>query len=401
MHRILVVDDDAVSQQFLVMVLNRLGNDNVVVANDGIDALIQLDAGDRNFDVICCDLDMPRMDGIEFVRHLGERCYQGKLLISSGFDGRVLESVAELARLYDLWLAGVLPKPVNRQHLLELISQPPPAIRHSINISHPTEEELRAGIEKGQFLPFFQPQVEMESGKIRSVEVLARWQHPRLGLTGPQQFIELAEGSGLITELTKRLLCDATRMMAKLPDPQLDMSINLSMASLGETGLVADFEAILEANRFPMSRLTIEATENSLMAHPIRALEVLSRLRLKGAGLAIDDFGTGFASMDRLSRFPFTELKIDKGFVIDAAQNPTNASILRASAELGRQLGLKVVAEGVASLAEWLLCRSLGVEVVQGSYISPPVDAESFRRWLLKHQGVFPLPAIAADQHPI
>ncbi|WP_047249423.1 EAL domain-containing protein [Chromobacterium subtsugae] len=400
MHQILIVDDDAVSQQFLLMVLRRLGHDNIAVANDGIDALIQLDAGDRLFDVIFCDLDMPRMDGIEFVRHLGERGYQGKLLISSGFDERVLESVAELARLYDLWLAGLLPKPINHQHLQALLSQPPPSIRRPANISHPSEDDLRTGIEKGEFRPFFQPQVEMASGVVRSVEVLARWQHPRLGLTSPLQFIELAETSGLITDLTKRLLDDAAQIVAKLPpDPPLHMSINLSMASLSETSLVAEFEAILRNNGFPMSRLTVEVTESGLMANPTRALEVLSRLRLKGAGLSIDDFGTGFASMDRLSRIPFTELKIDKGFVIDALQNPTNMSILRASAELGRQLGLKVVAEGVASFAEWQLCRDLDVEMVQGSYISPPVDAESFRRWLLKHQGSFPLPP-AADAGP-
>lgn len=164
MHQILIVDDDAVSQQFLLMVLRRLGHDNIAVANDGIDALIQLDAGDRLFDVIFCDLDMPRMDGIEFVRHLGERGYQGKLLISSGFDERVLESVAELARLYDLWLAGLLPKPINHQHLQALLSQPPPSIRRPGNISHPSEDDLRTGIEKGEFRPFFQPQVEMASG---------------------------------------------------------------------------------------------------------------------------------------------------------------------------------------------------------------------------------------------
>ncbi|VEB42639.1 Oxygen sensor protein DosP [Chromobacterium violaceum] len=130
-------------------------------------------------------------------------------------------------------------------------------------------------------------------------------------------------------------------------------------------------------------------TETGLMANPTRALELLTRLRLKGARLAIDDFGTGFASMDRLSRIPFTELKIDKSFVIDAARNPTNLSIVRASAELGRQLGLVVVAEGVATESEWRLCQQLDVEIVQGSFISPPVDAESFRRWLLKHRGVF------------
>ncbi|WP_176394229.1 EAL domain-containing response regulator [Chromobacterium violaceum] len=391
MHQILVVDDDAVSQQFLVMVLQRLGYANVVVASDGLDALIQLDAGDRRFDVIFCDLDMPRMDGIEFVRHLGERAFQGKLLISSGFDERVLESVAELARMYDLWLAGVLPKPINHQALQRLINQAPPASRHPTHaVVPPTEDELRAAIGKGEIRPFLQPQVLLADGRIRSAEVLARWQHPRLGLIGPQQFIQLAEHSSLITELTLQLLKQAAASMDRLPsETPMEMSLNLSVASLNEIALVSQFERILNDCGFPFSRLTVEVTETGLMANPTRALELLTRLRLKGARLAIDDFGTGFASMDRLSRIPFTELKIDKSFVIDAVRNPTNLSIVRASAELGRQLGLVVVAEGVATESEWRLCQQLDVEIVQGSFISPPVDAESFRRWLLKHRGVF------------
>lgn len=391
MHQILVIDDDAVSQQFLVMVLQRLGYENVVVASDGLDALIQLDAGDRRFDVIFCDLDMPRMDGIEFVRHLGERGFQGMLLISSGFDERVIESVAELARMYDLWLAGVLPKPINHQTLQRLINQPPPASRHVPGVvSPPTEEELRAAIGKGELRPFLQPQVSMKDGQIRSAEVLARWQHPRLGLIGPQQFIQLAENSSLITELTLQMLRQAAVIMDRLPsETPLAMSLNLSVESLNEIALVSRFERILVDCGFPFSRLVVEVTETGLMANPTRALELLTRLRLKGARLSIDDFGTGFASMDRLSRIPFTELKIDKGFVIDAARNPTNFSIVRASAELGRQLGLDVVAEGVATESEWQLCRQLGVEIAQGSFISPPVDAESFRSWLLKHRGVF------------
>ncbi|AUH50941.1 hypothetical protein CXB49_09010 [Chromobacterium sp. ATCC 53434] len=401
MQQILVVDDDAVTRQFLVMVLLRLGYDNVAVACDGMDALIQLDAGDRHFDAIFCDLDMPRMDGVEFVRHLGERGYPGKVLISSGFDERVLDSVAELTRLYDLWLGGVLPKPIQQATLQALLDQPPPALRRAAHPpSAPSAEELRAGLANGELQPFFQPQVDMRSGKVLSVEVLARWQHPRFGLTGPLQFIELAEDSDQITELSRVLLRDAARIVARLPGPPLDVSINLSMSSLNQTGLVAEFAAILENAGLAMSRLTVEVTESGLMADPTSALEVLSRLRLKGAKLAIDDFGTGFASMDRLSRIPFTELKIDKSFVINAARNPTNLSILRASAELGRQLGMKVVAEGVATLTEWRLCRRLGIEKAQGSYISPPIDVESFHRWLLKYRGGFPLPADEDDAAP-
>ncbi|MCD5362052.1 EAL domain-containing protein [Chromobacterium aquaticum] len=395
MSQILVIDDEVVSRQFLIAVLQRLGLGKVSEAVDGLDALMQLDAGDRVFDLIFCDLDMPRMDGIEFVRHLGERRYRGKLLITSGFDGRVLSSVADLARLYALCLCGVLPKPVDPVQLLALLAAPvEPGEAISLPLERLSSKELQQGIARGEVVPFFQPQVEVVSGKVLGVEVLARWQHPQLGLLSPLQFIELAEENGLITLLTKRLLADSAQALTRLATRQrLNMSINLSMQSLRDSSLVAAFVAILGDAGLDVPRVTFEVTEGGVMADPARALEILTRLRLKGAGLAIDDFGTGFASMDRLSRIPFTEMKIDKSFVIDAAAHATKRSIFEASVELGRRLGLNVVAEGVASEQEWALCRTFGVFAAQGSFISPPVDEASFSAWLAGCGGQMPLPS--------
>ncbi|UGA40887.1 EAL domain-containing protein [Chromobacterium haemolyticum] len=225
--------------------------------------------------------------------------------------------------------------------------------------------------------------MDVACGRVLSVEVLARWLHPQLGLLGPLQFIELAEQSGLITQMTKRLFADAAQALKRLDaQKRLNMSVNLSMQSLKDSSLVTSLVSIARETGLEMSRVTFEVTESGVMADPASALEIMTRLRLKGAGLAIDDFGTGFASMDRLTRIPFTELKIDKGFVIDAAGNATNRSIFLGSVELGRRLGLKVVAEGVASEAEWALCREFGVSAAQGSLISPPVDEASFAEWL-------------------
>ena len=389
MPQILVVDDEAISRQFLTAVLRQMGMNKISEAVDGLDALMQLDAGDRAFDLIFCDLDMPRMDGVEFVRHLGERAYQGKLLITSGFDERVLDSVADLARMYALRLCGVLPKPVDPEQLLAMLAAPIAAGEAlCLPMERINSEELRLGIDRGEVVPFFQPQVDVACGRVLSVEVLARWLHPQLGLLGPLQFIELAEQSGLITQMTKRLFADASQALKRLDaQKRLNMSVNLSMQSLKDSSLVASLVSIARETGLEMSRVTFEVTESGVMADPASALEIMTRLRLKGAGLAIDDFGTGFASMDRLARIPFTELKIDKGFVIDAAGNATNRSIFLGSVELGHRLGLKVVAEGVASEAEWALCREFGVSAAQGSLISPPVDEASFAEWLASCAG--------------
>ena len=393
MSQILVIDDEVVSRQFLIAVLQRLGLGKVSEAVDGLDALMQLDAGDRVFDLIFCDLDMPRMDGIEFVRHLGERRYRGKLLITSGFDGRVLSSVATWRACTPCACAACCP-PVDPVQLLALLAAPvEPGEAISLPLERLSSKELQQGIARGEVVPFFQPQVEVASGKVLGVEVLARWQHPQLlaqsaavhrtgGGERPDHAADQAPAGGF------RASADTAGHAAAAE--YVDQSVDAVAEGLQPGGRLRRH---LGRCRPGCAAGDLRGDRERRDGGPARALEILTRLRLKGAGLAIDDFGTGFASMHRLSRIPFTEMKIDKSFVIDAAAHATKRSIFEASVELGRRLGLNVVAEGVASEQEWALCRTFGVFAAQGSFISPPVDEASFSAWLAGCGGQMPLPS--------
>jgi len=244
--------------------------------------------------------------------------------------------------------------------------------------------DLRRAIDAGQLRLYYQPKVDLARGRLRSVEALVRWPHPTQGLIPPDRFIPLAEQTGLITRLTRRVLGAALaqrRAWARAGVP-LVMDVNLSMADLHDADLPAVIATLLRTYGVPHGALRVEITESMVMVDTGRALETLARLAELGVRAAIDDFGTGYSSLASLKRLPVDELKIDRGFVRDLAHDATDAAIVAAAIGLGHGLGLRVVAEGVEDRDAWDRLAALGCDTVQGYYVSPPLPAAAFLRWL-------------------
>jgi EAL domain-containing protein (putative c-di-GMP-specific phosphodiesterase class I) len=220
---------------------------------------------------------------------------------------------------------------------------------------------------------------------VQSVEALVRWQHPQRGLLGPDQFVPLAEQTGLIWPLTQWVLGQALAQMAVwrgLVDiPRV--SVNLSARSLTHPGLLGELGDALELYAIPPDMLELEITENTVMADPDRAQEVLTSLRALGIELAIDDFGTGQSSLTYLQRLSVDWLKIDKSFVMNMASDVNDAAIVRTSVELGHSLGLRIVAEGVETTQALMQLADVGCDVAQGFHISRPVSPDRLEAWLL------------------
>jgi EAL domain-containing protein (putative c-di-GMP-specific phosphodiesterase class I) len=223
---------------------------------------------------------------------------------------------------------------------------------------------------------------------VAGVEALVRWHHPERGLIPPNDFIPLAEQTGLIGRLTVYVLDAALRQCAEWRGIGLDVAVavNLSARNIADPELPDTVTALLGDHGIDPSRLVLELTESSLMADPEGAKEVLTRLHAMGVGLAIDDFGTGYSSLTYLSELPVTELKIDRSFVMSMATNDGDAFIVRATIDLGRNLGLRVVAEGVETESVWNRLGELGCDVGQGYYLSRPVPATELTRWLVAAQ---------------
>jgi diguanylate cyclase (GGDEF)-like protein len=247
--------------------------------------------------------------------------------------------------------------------------------------------DLRHAIESGQFLVYYQPKADLETGAIVGVEALVRWQHPEQGLILPDDFVPLAERTGLSRPLTLFVLNESLRQLAEWRHMGLDlrMAVNLTGRNLHDPGFPVDVARVLEAWDVPARHLVLEITENSVMADPARVIGVLKALREMGVELALDDFGTGYSSLAYLKRLPVHELKIDKSFVMNMSGDESDAVIVQSTIGLARNLRLRVVAEGVEDKDSWDELAALGCDVAQGYYLSRPAPAAELTTWLQRH----------------
>jgi diguanylate cyclase (GGDEF)-like protein len=244
--------------------------------------------------------------------------------------------------------------------------------------------ELRTALNNGQVEVHVQPQARTASGDVRSVEALVRWQHPERGRISPDEFIPVAERSGLIGPLTTRVLDLSLAAVAGWRRKGVDLSIavNLSSRSLLDADLVDEVSRLLRRHDVPPAQLTLEVTESSVMADPARATALLHELRGLGVRLSVDDFGTGYSSLSYLQRLPVDEVKIDRSFVTGLHDRAGDAAIVRAIVDLGRHLGLEVVAEGVEDQETWDLLAEMGCHIVQGWHLGKPMTPDALVPWL-------------------
>jgi diguanylate cyclase (GGDEF)-like protein len=244
--------------------------------------------------------------------------------------------------------------------------------------------QLRRGIERGELKVFFQPKVPLRGEGGAGVEALVRWQHPQLGLIGPDGFIGLAEQSGLIKPLTDRVLRAALEQCRdwRAAGLEVRMAVNLCSRSLLDSDLPASIARALHESTVPAASLQLEITETSIVSDLRRARGVLEQLRAMGVTIAIDDFGTGFSSLTQLQQLPVDEIKIDRSFVHSMRTNVNDAAIVRSTVHLGRDLGLRVTAEGVESQLVLQALADLGCDFAQGFHVGRPTGADECARAL-------------------
>jgi len=247
------------------------------------------------------------------------------------------------------------------------------------------EAGLRQAIAQEELRLHFQPKIDAGSGAIVGAEALVRWQHPERGLVPPNEFIALAEETGLIVPLTDWVLESACRSLRAWSDaglPSLPLSVNLAASSLADTSLTAKLDGLMQRFGLAPESLMLEMTETMLMRNVESGVALLEALRAKGYGLSLDDFGTGYSSLSYLKRFPMDELKIDRSFVTDAPRSHRDGALVAAIIALGRELGLQVVAEGVETPEQSAFLLSRGCNVQQGYLFSRPVPPQAFERLL-------------------
>lgn len=399
-RRLLILDDDPMIGRTIQTIANAAGVETRFTEDPAEFFRAIEDWGPSH---IAIDLVMPQMDGVEVVIELARRGCNARIIISSGVDPRILDAAGRSAAEHGLDIAGVLSKPFSPGELRALLdceitpypqkgkrSASPPAFQV-------TSDALQEALAARQLCVYYQPKIICATGELAGFETLVRWHHPEQGLIMPDCFIPVAERHGLIDALTSQVFDLALtwfsqhfpearrRLRPGQPEPGIPdttLAINFSARTLGDQGFVDRLATRCTDHNVAPSRIVFELTESSAMEDPRASLGLLTRLRMKDFQLSIDDFGTGFSSMLQLVRLPFSEIKIDKSFVMSARQSGESRSVIRSIVDLAHSLGLQTTAEGVEDADTLEFLTRIGCTQAQGYHIARPMPGDDVLHWI-------------------
>jgi EAL domain-containing protein (putative c-di-GMP-specific phosphodiesterase class I)/FixJ family two-component response regulator len=388
-QRVLVIDDEPDVGTLIATASKALGFDCTAT----IDAATFLRELTPETNLIFLDLMMPQTDGVEMLRLLSQQECKVPIILMSGVGSRILETAEQLAQTLGLSIIGRLNKPFRLKELQSMLGRSAAPMASSAAILTAQKDiqdaEVRNAVDQDEFVLHYQPQVEIATGNIIGVEALVRWMHPARGLIFPDSFIGRAESLGLIDQLGWIVYDRGMREVGQFADDHGTvpvLSLNVSAHSLRDLNFPDRFLSLIEKHGLSAGNVTIEITESGLMEELSRTLDVLTRLRMKKVSLSIDDFGIGFAMMQQLRNVPATELKIDKSFVRNLHSNERDRVIAQKTIEIGHQLGMKVVGEGVETQDQMDFLRANQCDALQGYLFSRPLPAKDLLNWLAHYR---------------
>ncbi len=385
MERILIIDDEAEIGRFIARIATRNGYQSFATVD--VDELRQ---HVRNWQPthIVLDLHMPEADGVELLRFLAaERC-QARIVIASGFDPKVIDSARQLGLERGLTIVAAVQKPIRAEALATLLND------IKSDSGWLTEQVLQKAVANEEFGLVFQPKVKLDPKntprpwrEVSGFEALVRWNHPDRGLVSPADFIPVAESLGMIDKVTQAVFTLATRQIQAWNAKGLSLSvaINVSAEDLYDVSFVDALAKHCREIGVSPSQIVIELTETAAMRDVTQAMDILTRLRIKGFQLAMDDFGTGYSSLVQLQRMPFSELKIDQAFIRQFASSEQSRVIVKTMIDMAHNLGLTAVAEGVESEDVLRALADLKCDVAQGYVIARPLAPDAEEGWLSEH----------------
>ncbi|MBM3549615.1 MAG: EAL domain-containing response regulator [Alphaproteobacteria bacterium] len=370
--RVVAVDDDPLIRELICSVAGMSGCDSAQVSSlSELDPV--LDAGGAS-DLIVLDLDLGATDGVNVLRHLHDRHCRSPIVIASGCHARVVQSAVDVGQSFGLTMLAPLAKPFAHGELAAAVK------KHSASHAVLTPEDVEKAIWNGEIAVHMQPIVDVMNGHAAGAKALVRWNHPTRGLLRPDQFIPMVEKLPLMLPLTMEIAGQAVRSIAGCP-AVLQTSINVPPVCLADPSfpdLLADLAA---ASGLAPTRMTVEITETAAMEDPAFTAAQVTRLRIKGFQVALDDFGTGYASLVELHRMPVSEIKIDRSFVMSMSTDRSAQAIVRSIVGLGRNLDLRVIAEGVENLEVLRLLQAFECDLAQGYHFARPMPATDLAKW--------------------
>lgn len=375
---VLVIDDDPVFLRIIQGILVQDATLTVRCMEDPLQALDSLQSAPPG--LLLLDMNMPTMTGVKFIARLAELRFAGNVILVSGYEKRILESVRDYATSLGISIAGILNKPLDRAALHGLVAEArryvAPYARRSLysSAAELSGREVRAQLDSEHLVVVYQPSYRMSDGRLRGVEALARWKQAER-LLPPDAFMPAIYSEGLISRFSllvyEQMLRDLTQLHAA--GQVVTASINLSVLSLADNEFVAALCNMAASHGVDLRHIVIEVSEKQVFGNISLYLDNILALIFRGCRISIDNFGGGHFALSLLRQIPFSEMKIDRSFVCDARKDSRSSIILRNSVRLGLDFGMQVVAVGGESQTDWDFCRELGCDYFQGFHKSSPL----------------------------
>lgn len=323
--------------------------------------------------VLVLDMCMPETNGVHVLHHLGERGFQGLIVLASGEQGRVLPTAARLAQAKNLNVAGYIKKPVRAQDILALIDRAQPQAGLG-------EDYISEALDNKEIRAFFQPKVSLQTGRIVGAEALSRWEHPKHGLLSPGKYLEKIRKAGRQAFHDMTILELATRQCAAFNARgwRLGVSVNFTVDVLLSDEFKPVLQDLLARSEIDPGQLTIEITEADASGDHQEIAEQMLHLRMLGIRISIDDFGTGHSSLSRLQHLPLNEVKIDRSFVAGLSAYSDDVTIVQSTINMAHALECQVVAEGVESASVARLLKEMDCDTIQGYLVAPALTPDNF-----------------------
>jgi EAL domain-containing protein (putative c-di-GMP-specific phosphodiesterase class I) len=383
---VLIVDDDLFINKVISAQFTKLGFTNLEGITDPLKALDFLRLNIDKVSLVVCDLQMPTLDGIEFVREVAHEGYTGKVILVSGEDPRLLRSAQRLVEAMGLSTLGAIQKPVKLDVLASIFEKEFSA-KKTLALQTFEIEEVKQALASNELVNYYQPKVDLSTGLVVGVEALIRWIHPEHGVISPAAFLPALEQAGCDAELLLHVLSGETGALKLLRDivpiqPNFKVAVNVSDANLADTRLPEKLLALLQTYGVAAKNLVLEISENRASGSRTKYNSTLSRLALKGFVLSLDDFGAGKTTMTDLSDIAISEIKFDRDFVHNVHRDSAQKMSLHSCIKMAEALELITVAEGVEKIEDWDVLKALGCNVVQGYIIAKPMPLEVLDSWL-------------------
>ncbi|QCU90227.1 EAL domain-containing protein [Thiomicrorhabdus sediminis] len=389
---ILIIEDSKSQRDFLEMICLESGVSKILCAEHGEHAL-ELIEQHNNIDIVLCDLEMPVMNGIDFINAIPEHKRSFGLVVMSSRELNLIKGVELMAQSAGISTLGAFAKPFVKENLDTVIADfKPGAIKIQPGARNSkqdclSESDLQKAIAKDEFCLHFQPKIRFDDYKLVGFEALLRWNHPVWGMVSPADFVPALVRFDLIDEVTLWIVEAVAKSLAKWNQVglQTNVAINLSSRSFHDASFAKKICEGIDKYGILSNQVSFEVTETEVIKDMTMALSILNNLKLSGFDLALDDFGTGESSLNRLTQIPFSELKLDRSLINGIAKQPSLQAAVESMISMCRKMSIKVVAEGVEEFRDWSWLCAYGCDICQGFLVGRPMPEEAVLEWHQSH----------------